>query len=430
MYCLCILNLCWIIKSLASPVLWSEGMSEFRMIEERVTQGGATLELHSMCVKSLTNITTCADRGEFHAYHLSLFNKGIELHQHLVAAIMRTRSLQDKILCTESCYVLSKRFQSNVFIHRLICEHIEAKHRSLSYGLYGASFPSNLRTEIEEYYRKSRSEQNGTQTTQLQQMYTVDGSLVRAFLVLNGYRKASVQMKRSVGRFTNLCSRGVSSVVSPVQWRSGNLQEHAIQLAASTSKKLAPFDLLFEKKGYKLTDYTIPGYWGHVAIYLGTKKQLKARGLWDLAEMDSIKKYVEKGLTVCEMRQSGVVFSSLKDWYDLDAVCAIRLTQFKGDSKKLLAVTLYAMGQFLDLKYDYGFNYYSTNKLSCTTLVSLTYGPIHWPTKKLMGRSSLSPDGMVQMVYKSPEQFEFLFYYTASGKQLEKKTKRDLEAVI
>jgi hypothetical protein len=46
-------------------------------------------------------------------------------------------------------------------------------------------------------------------------------------------------------------------------------------------KKLQPLDIILEKTPFRLTDKLIPGHFGHVAIWVGSQKELKEKGLWE-----------------------------------------------------------------------------------------------------------------------------------------------------
>jgi hypothetical protein len=54
---------------------------------------------------------------------------------------------------------------------------------------------------------------------------------------------------------------------------------------AEMEGSLRPGDILFEKNRFAITDKLIPGYFGHVAIYLGSYEALQALGVFDTAVM-------------------------------------------------------------------------------------------------------------------------------------------------
>ena len=59
------------------------------------------------------------------------------------------------------------------------------------------------------------------------------------------------------------------------KWRQGRLKDNAAAKTLLLSE-LKPLDILYEKRTFTLSNYTIRGHWGHVAIWLGTKDELIA----------------------------------------------------------------------------------------------------------------------------------------------------------
>ena len=51
-------------------------------------------------------------------------------------------------------------------------------------------------------------------------------------------------------------------------------------------KEMRALDIILEKTPFRATDAFIPGHWGHVAIWLGTKEELKEHGLWAQDDTD------------------------------------------------------------------------------------------------------------------------------------------------
>ena len=51
-----------------------------------------------------------------------------------------------------------------------------------------------------------------------------------------------------------------------VEWAIFMMMKKSLQ---EVKQELRPFDILFEKTPFRLTDKFIPGHFGHVAIYIG-----------------------------------------------------------------------------------------------------------------------------------------------------------------
>ena len=83
-------------------------------------------------------------------------------------------------------------------------------------------------------------------------------------------------MVRSEG--LNLFSMLFGNTVGLVEMHKGQLFDRAdVQENLRAERKAG--DILLEKTPFRLTDYLIPGYWGHAAIWLGTEPELVELGI-------------------------------------------------------------------------------------------------------------------------------------------------------
>ena len=76
-------------------------------------------------------------------------------------------------------------------------------------------------------------------------------------------------------------SQVVGNTMGLVRWRDGKLKHDAAVLQALQAQ-LQPGDILLEKTPFTLTDKSIPGHFGHAAIYTGTVQQLNDLGAINL----------------------------------------------------------------------------------------------------------------------------------------------------
>jgi hypothetical protein len=166
---------------------------------------------------------------------------------------------------------------------------------------------------------------------------------------------------------------------------------------------LKPLDLLFEKRNFTLTNYTIPGHWGHVAIWLGTKEELIANGMWDKDFFIPFKQAIEEGKNIIEIRKKGVQFVSLEHFMNLDEVGVTRIKSARNQMDEIFR----NLASEMDTPYDFSFNAQTPDKLTCTELVAYTYGNIRWPEYETFIQVSLRPDdvGILSLYDDTPEEF-------------------------
>ncbi|MBP9680448.1 MAG: hypothetical protein KBD76_03500 [Bacteriovorax sp.] len=226
--------------------------------------------------------------------------------------------------------------------------------------------------------------------------------------------EASSHLK--TGRFRTLPDvllRGSISFVSGVAkvwgfisdkliWRNGRLngdQEALGELRAN----LKPLDLIFEKRNFTLSNYTIPGHWGHVAIWLGTKEQLIENGMWNKDFFQPFKQAVEEGKNIIEIRKKGIQFVSLEKFINLDEIAVTRIKNASVQAEEIFQNLVDQM----DAAYDFSFNAQTPDKLTCSELVAYTYGNIRWPEYKTILQVSLRPDdvAILSLYDETPEEF-------------------------
>lgn len=210
-------------------------------------------------------------------------------------------------------------------------------------------------------------------------------------------------------------SRGFGAVAGPIQWRKHGRLHQNQKLLARAKSELRPFDIVFERKSYKLTDYTIPGHWGHAGVYLGTKEQLIELGLWELQFLKPYQTKIEKGQVIFQVRREGLLFNTLEEFIDLDEMAVVRVKDMKDKSVVELEQTLEILMQQNGKSYDYSFDVMTQSKVTCTEIIAFSYGPINWPTTPVMGRKSFTPNNVVELLYYQNTPLEFVFYITGYG---------------
>ena len=160
--------------------------------------------------------------------------------------------------------------------------------------------------------------------------------------------------------------------------------------------QLAPGDLLFERREWYLTNIGIPGYWTHVALYIGT---LSSREMfindpeiinWVIAQGEpsgnfenllqqsypiqyyrSLAPGITDSLVTIEGVAEGVVLKSLEESLHCDGVAVLR-PRLSALEK---AIAIYRAFGFIDLPYDYNFDFLTDSSMVCTEVVYKSYLP-------------------------------------------------------
>lgn len=234
-----------------------------------------------------------------------------------------------------------------------------------------------------------------------------DGRFIRTSDVL---RKSATSIVSGAARVWGFIS-------DKLKWRDGRLNKNEKLISAMRSK-LKPLDMIFEKRTFVLSNYTIPGHWGHVAVWLGTKEELEQTTAWDKEFFKPFREAVEAGKNIVEIRKQGMHFVSLEDFSNLDEIAVTRITHFTEDFDTIME----NLSDELDAQYDFEFNAQTPDKLTCAEMIAYSYGDIHWPGLKTILQVSLRPDDMaVLSIFKNaPSEFVLYFKGEKDGTAVEK----------
>lgn len=247
---------------------------------------------------------------------------------------------------------------------------------------------------------------------EFQQQISEENILLPESLLINNERLAS----GSFYALSDMALSGTSTVVSGasrvlgfisdrLKWRNGRLFGNAEALDR-VSSQLKPLDLIYETRKYTLSNYTIPGHWGHVAVWLGTKDELVEMGIWDKPTFSHFRRYVEEGKNIIEIRKTGMNAVSLADYINLDEIAITRITAATKNAESIYK----ELAEQIDKKYDFAFNAQSTDKLTCSEFIAFSYGDIRWPETKALFQISISPDDLATLTLYKNSPAEFVLY--------------------
>jgi hypothetical protein len=248
---------------------------------------------------------------------------------------------------------------------------------------------------------------------------------------------------------TNLLSKIFGNTAGVFKSREGKLKNMPDNEYQQLVSSLRPLDILLEKTPFRLTDKFIPGYYGHVAIWVGTERELKELGVWELLpqhykiakerysyEGPPFQQSVRSGKSIIEALRPGVDINSMRSFLNIDDLAILRPTTCPEElafSKTCLTQKdkrEYLLEAFKQIGKDYDFNF-DTNtekKIVCSEIAYRTFFKIEFETNKVLGKHSINPDHIVLKADdESDPFFPVLLYY--EGKLLPRK-KRFLREIL
>jgi hypothetical protein len=169
---------------------------------------------------------------------------------------------------------------------------------------------------------------------------------------------------------------------------------------------LQPGDIILERRNWYLSNGFLPGYWPHMALYVGTAADLERRGLATHPLVQPhLERYRQPDRNGFEHRAIeavvwGVISSSLEETAAADQIAVLRprVSEARKDAAIARAFSHYGK------PYDFDFDFFSTDRLACTELVFRAYDEfiagerIGFPLVRILGRDTLPPDEIVRMV--------------------------------
>ena len=214
--------------------------------------------------------------------------------------------------------------------------------------------------------------------------------LGRIFEVFGDYTVDSlVDLKDTGSHFTSLL---FGNTVGLVETRRGKLYAKP-KIEQRIRGELQAGDILLEKTPFRLTDTFIPGHWGHAAIWVGTEEELKELGIWEHPVVRPHQNAIREGRGIVEALRSGVEINDLPHFMNIDDIAVLRRPGMTPETRA--AVILQSMRQ-IGKDYDFNFDAETTDRMFCSKLIYLAYGDIEWPTSRMLGRYTVSPDDIAQ----------------------------------
>lgn len=199
----------------------------------------------------------------------------------------------------------------------------------------------------------------------------------------SGYRKTMFHLLRLSG-----------SAISEIKqsWKkpkSGEPRRRATKKIISEAlQKLQAGDVVVTRKDDAMTNLFLPGFWPHVALYLGDDDQRERLGVYldqDFSDMP----------VFLEAQKDGVKLREPAETLDVDRLIILRPSLSEEKLSQALLESLTHRGK----GYDFIFDFRDKNRLACTGLIYRTFhdiGHISFELVKHNGRLCLSAEDFIQ----------------------------------
>ncbi len=222
----------------------------------------------------------------------------------------------------------------------------------------------------------------------------------------------------------NGVSGAFGNAVGLVESRTGKLYDDK-PVHDSILGQLQAGDILLEKTPFRLTDKLIPGHWGHAAIWIGSKEELIELEMWDHPLVVKYHQRIEQQRLIVEALRDGTTMNTLEHFLNIDDLLVLRKQDVSDlEKRKIIELALRQVGK----PYDFNYDVETTDKIVCSQLVYLSYTDMEWPTDKVAGRYTISPDNIAQKALNGG-QLEIVLLFS-DGKEIQRDSEIYLSELI
>jgi hypothetical protein len=261
---------------------------------------------------------------------------------------------------------------------------------------------------------------------------------VRTRLRVRGRRAARRVGRDVVGRGLYAVQEAVGRGMAQVTVKPGHLPSLPRTIREQMIGLLGSGDVLVVRKEYAATNYFLPGYWPHAALFLGTTDDLQAHGIAAhehvrprlaqlaaatpttavLVPCDAAWPAGTPHPCVIEAQKDGVRIRSVNSPLASDSVVVLRPLLERAEVAAALTQALMHEGK----PYDFDFDFCCSHRLVCTEVVYRAYegvGGVQFDLHRHAGRFALAAGDILRLAL-ARRHFEVVHVYSpAHSPQIE-----------
>jgi hypothetical protein len=195
--------------------------------------------------------------------------------------------------------------------------------------------------------------------------------------------------------------RAVSQFLSEKYLQWGHRPALPAQVAEQLRAQLLPGDVLITRKEFALTNYFLPGFWPHAALYVGQESDMEQLQLVDeFNYLSWLPAFRECGPSeegrVLEALKDGVQLRSIATPLTCDAIALLRPRLSPTEIRSGLARGF----RFVGRPYDFDFDFSRSDRMVCTEVVYRSYeglGGLQFSLVRRAGRLTLAAEDLMRM---------------------------------
>ncbi len=199
-------------------------------------------------------------------------------------------------------------------------------------------------------------------------------------------RRHASTLQKVLFTLWQMTGRTVSNMRNPFRNKrvTAEIRERVLEV-------LRPGDVIITRHDDAMTNYFLPGFWPHAALYIGLADERRGLGV----EMDEVRwARSASPIRVLESRKDGVLFRTLKETLSVDSFAVVRPRLGRKELASALTRAITHEGKAFNFEFDFT----RGDRLACTELVYRSYhatGPIKFTLSRRLRRSNLSAEDIL-----------------------------------
>lgn len=226
-------------------------------------------------------------------------------------------------------------------------------------------------------------------------------SFARARVRVQARRVRTRVTRDVVGRAMYGLQKAVSKLVSDVYVRPKHVPQLPPRIVDELGVLLQPGDILVTRKEHAATNYFLPGYWPHAALFVGDEQYLARQ---QLNQHQNVTKHwdeivtIDKGQPgrVVEAMKDGVRMRSVATPFKCDAITVLRAKLTGEALSEVIARAFFHVGK----AYDFDFDFSRSDRMVCSEVVYRSFDGVdgtEFELRKRAGRLTLAPEDLMRM---------------------------------
>lgn len=249
---------------------------------------------------------------------------------------------------------------------------------------------------------------------------------LRTRLRVRGRRTLRRVGRDVLGRAVYAIQQSVSELMAEIKLKPGHQSGLPPHIRDQVIALLQPGDVLVVRKEFAATNYFLPGYWPHAALFLGTHEDLHRLGVQAtriVAPASGREPHSDTPeLLVLESMKDGVRIRPIDSPLASDSIVILRPTLEPQHIAHALAQALLHEGK----PYDFDFDFSCSHRMVCTEVVYRAYdgvANVAFQLPRHVGRFALAAGDLLRMALNERHFTVVAVYSPAHGGGLEQGLK-------